>query len=35
LDEAKKLLAEIKIYLKTDPEILRAEMLIRQKEFLK
>ena len=33
LNEAKKLLAEIKIYLKTDPEILRAEMLIRQKEF--
>ena len=33
LDKAKKLLAELKIDLKTDPEILRAEMLIRQKEF--
>ena len=33
LGEAKKLLEELKIDQKTDPEILRAEMLIRQKEF--
>ncbi len=35
LDKAKKLVTDLKKYLKTDPEILRAEMLIRQKEFSK
>jgi len=35
LDKAKKLVIDLKKYLKTDPEILRAEMLIRQKEFSK
>ena len=35
INEAKKLISSLKEYLKTDPEILRAEMLIRQKELLK
>ncbi len=35
LDKAKENIADLKKYLRTDPEILRAEMLIRQKELLK
>lgn len=35
INEAKTILSELKKYLKNDPEILRAEMLIRQKELLK
>jgi len=33
--DAKKILSELKKYLKTDPEILRAEMLIRKREIEK